>query len=75
MILRLCNDVPVQNCASLDSVVLNIQVRMLPGKAASLHREAINFIKNDSLRLVYVKMCIFKKDPRLLGVERLVVMQ
>ena len=69
MILELCNDVPVQDSASLPSLVVNIQVRMLLRKAVSFHREALSFIKSDSFRLVYVKMAemqpdAFLKNPR-----------
>ena len=65
MILELCNDVPVQDSASLHSLVVNIQVRMLPRKAVSFHREALSFIKNDSFRLVYVKMAEMQPDESL----------
>lgn len=35
---------------------------MLPRKAASFHREATSFIKNDSFRLVYVKRAEMQPD-------------
>jgi len=65
MILEPRSDIPVQDNASLHLLVLNIQGRMLPRKAASFHREATSFIKNYSFRLVSVKVAEIQPDAFL----------